>query len=215
MPDLKPLGRIVQHDPRSLNFAAPAAPTLKSVTHRRLCPPFDQGQLGSCTGNAMAGLLMTTPTHPRGVKLTEVDAVKLYSYATTVDDAPGSYPPDDTGSSGLAVAKAAQHYGYITAYAHAFGLDHVLAALVLAPVIIGVNWYEGFDNPDANGWVHISGSVRGGHEFELVGLNVHTKSVTAVNSWGSEWGAGGRFRFSWDVLGQLLAEQGDATTVTL
>ena len=35
-------------------------------------------------------------------------AVKLYEDATVVDGYPGEYPPDDTGSSGLAICKVSQ-----------------------------------------------------------------------------------------------------------
>jgi hypothetical protein len=207
------LGRIVEHDPRSLEYAAPQAPALRSVAHKRHGPPFDQGQLGSCTGNAIAGLLMTDPYWHRNRHLTEADAVKFYKYATAHDSEPGTYPPDDTGSSGLAAAKAAKHYGYINSYAHAFGLQHTLAALVLDPVMIGVNWYEGFDNPDPHGHVTISGQVRGGHEFELLAIDVELQRVQAINSWGIGYGEGGYFNFSWDDLDRLLSEQGDCTVV--
>jgi hypothetical protein len=210
-----PLGRLVEHDPRSLAYQALRAVVLRSVAHTRHGKPFDQGQLGSCTGNAMAGLLMTDPYWHRGRRLTEATAVKLYKYATTVDSEPGQYPPDDTGSSGLAAAKAAQHYQYIKSYGHAFGLQHALEALVLQPVIVGVNWYQGFDHPDPYGNVSISGEVRGGHEFELVAIDVEAKTVRACNSWGLGYGDGGYFTFSWDDLDRLLQEQGDVTTVAV
>lgn len=206
------LGRIVNHDPRSLDYPAKTA-ALKTVSHKRRCPPFDQGNIGSCTGNAMAGMLMTDPYYHPGRHLTEVSALKFYSYATAHDSTPGTYPPDDTGSSGLAVAKAAKAYGYCRSYAHAFGLQHALGALVAAPVIVGVNWYEGFDNPDSRGHVTISGSVRGGHEFELVGLDTAAQTVRACNSWGTSYGDGGFFSFSWVDFDRLLSESGDVTTI--
>jgi Papain family cysteine protease. len=108
--------------------------------------------------------------------------------------------------------KAAKELGYITGYRHAFGLQHALEALVLAPVITGVAWYEGFDEPDANGAVTISGSVRGGHEFEVVGIDVDARTVRACNSWGADWGDHGYFQFSWDTWDRLLHERGDVTT---
>lgn len=160
----------------------------------------------------MAGLLMTDPYWRHGRHFTEKTAVKFYSYATAHDSYPGTYPPDDTGSSGLAAAKAAKAYGYITSYRHAFGLQHALEALVLAPVMVGVNWYEGFDDP-VDGFVRISGEVRGGHEFELLGLDVENRHVHAINSWGVQYGELGRFSFSWDDFARLLSEQGDVTAV--
>jgi hypothetical protein len=211
------LGRHVEHDPKSFGFPAESAPVLKSVMHKRLCPPFDQGNLGSCTGNAMAGLLMTEPVHtgPIGI-LGEKDAVELYSYATAHDNVRGVYPPSDTGSTGLAVAKAAKAKGWIKSYRHAFGLQHALAALVLYPWILGSNWYDSFDSPGPHGLISISpnAGVRGGHETEWLGIDVDAKQVRGVNSWGPTWADRGYFSMSWDDLDRLLHEQGDVTTVT-
>jgi hypothetical protein len=208
------LGRHIEHDQRSRAFPAARAPKVVSVAHTRHCPPFDQGETGSCTGNAEAGVLMTDPTFVTGRSLTEADAVVLYEKATHLDRITGSYPPDDTGSSGLAVMKAAKALGYITGYRHAFGLQHALEALVLAPVITGVSWYEGFDSPNSDGTVKISGSVRGGHEFEVVAIDADAHTVRACNSWGTGWGDHGYFQFSWDTWDQLLEERGDVTVVT-
>ncbi|RKS80452.1 hypothetical protein CLV35_0884 [Motilibacter peucedani] len=209
------LGRHVRHDPRSRDFVAREAPALVSALHRRHCPPFDQGQLGSCTGNATVGLLMTEPFYRPGRELDEDDAVAVYARATHLDRFRGVYPPDDTGSSGLAAMKAAREAGWLTAYSHAFGLQHALRALVLTPVITGVNWYEGFDKPAADGLVEIAGSVRGGHEFEVHGIDVEARTVRCVNSWGPDWGDDGSFTMSWDTWDRLLHEQGDVTTGTL
>ena len=108
-------------------------------------------------------------------------------------------------------AKAAQKAGLVSGYQHAFSLDSALKALAVSPLIVGVNWYEGFDSPDPGGLVHISGSVRGGHEFLLYGIDATRQRVLARNSWGTSWGVEGLFSFSFDDLGRLLDEDGDAT----
>jgi hypothetical protein len=210
------LGRHVEHDPRSRGFQVSAPPVLKDARHERHCPSFDQGNLGSCTGNAMAGALMTEPFFKDGRSLQESDAVSLYTRATHLDRLPGIYPPDDTGSSGLAVAKAARESGYITAYQHAFGLQQALGALVDGPAIAGVNWYDSFDNPNADGECPLTPTAqcRGGHEIQLFGIEVEAKRVWVYQSWGPEWGGlkNGTFWFSWDTFDRLLHEQGDVTT---
>jgi hypothetical protein len=215
---LHPLGRKVNHDPRSLAYPYVATTTtLASVTHSRMVPIFDQGSLGSCTGNAAVGAVGTVPLFASDkvlrTTLDEAFAVKVYSSATLLDDAPGAYPPTDTGSDGLSVAKVCKSLGLISGYTHCFSLAAVQTALQTTPIIIGINWYSGFDSPDANGLVKVSGTVRGGHEVCLVAIDVVAKTVTAANSWGSSWGAAGYFTFSWADLQRLLSEQGDATVL--
>jgi hypothetical protein len=211
------LGRHVEHDPRSRNFPALTRP-IADVKHLRQCPPFDQGQLGSCIGNAMVGALMTEPFFSAGRAFTEQTAVQLYEQATKLDSVKGSYPPDDTGSTGLAVAKAAKRDGYISAYAHAFGLQHALGALTIAPVIAGISWYDSFDNPLPTGECPLTAdaTVRGGHEIELFGIDTENQQVWAYQSWGPTWGGlgNGTFWFSYDTVTQLLAEKGDVTAFT-
>lgn len=211
----RPLGRHVEHDPRSRRHAHQATgATLVKVLWHRFGLPLNQGQLGSCTGNALTGVLNTSPEHVAGQKLfTEHTAVSLYELATTLDNIPGQYPPTDTGSSGLAICKAAKQRGLIAGYKHAFTLADALDALQHGPVITGVNWYTSFDTPDPTGIVEITpgATVRGGHEFEVLGYDPVTDLVTAENSWGPTWGQRGRFRFTSKTWGRLLSEQGDVT----
>jgi hypothetical protein len=208
------LGRHIEHDPLSRNFPAAVAP-IADVKHVRHGAPFDQGELGSCTGNAMAGALMTAPYYEATRILNEASAVLLYEQATHLDTVPGSYPPDDTGSSGLAVAKAAKREGFITSYAHAFGLQHALGALTIAPVIAGISWYTSFDTPLPTGECPLTpdATVRGGHEVELFGLDVENSQIWAYQSWGPSWGGlgNGTFWFSYATFEQLLADKGDVT----
>jgi hypothetical protein len=211
-----PLGRHIEHDPQSRQYPAighliPNKQPIATVLHKRHALPYSQLNLGSCTGNAVAGLLMTDPYCMAGRNLMVKDAIRLYEKATQLDHIPGRYPPDDTGSSGLAAMKAAKSFGYISGFRHTFGLDAALRAISVLPVITGVNWYEGFDHPDIHGLVRVSGSVRGGHEFEIVGLDTETKRIRACNSWGAEWGDGGFFEFSWEDFDRLLNEHGDVT----
>lgn len=206
------LGRHVEHDPASRGFAAAKAVVLKSVEWTFHGTVLDQGQVGSCTGNAAVDSLMTGPYFDHlGKVFTEADALSVYELATRIDTIPGSYPPNDTGSSGLAAMKACQLKGWISGYQHAFGLDHALGALQLGPVITGITWYNDMFTPDANGFVSLTGSVAGGHEIAVVGYDSATAAVKCLNSWGAGWGLGGFFWLKASDWGSLLANNGDVT----
>jgi hypothetical protein len=177
---------------------------------------FNQGDLGSCTGNGAVGVVCTEPYRKPGAKYTEALARKVYSQATKDDTIAGAYPPKDTGSTVLAAMKALRDLGLAKGYHWCFGLDDVLKTLsTIGPVEVGVSWYEGFDKPSASGLVKISGAVRGGHAFELLGVDAEKKLVWAINSWGPDWGHDGRFAISWKDLDRLLHEDGEASTVTI
>lgn len=213
------LGRHIEHDPRSRDYAYAPRKALSQVNvrHVRSIPVFDQGNLGSCTGNAGLGCLGTDGYYDTVKSLvtdwSEAGAVKLYSDATAADDFPGAYPPDDTGSSGLAVAKVLKSRGWISEYRHAFSLDDALAALQERPVITGVNWYNGFFTPDVDGVVSLKpgDTLAGGHEFVLDEIDWNKELIGAQNSWGESWGVRGRFYIPFDVYSQLLDQQGDVT----
>lgn len=173
---------------------------------------------GNCTGNAVVGLLATRPNDVDGIadntEFSEGLAVDLYSLATELDQFTGTYPPDDTGSSVLSAMKAAKEFLLIEEYRWCFGLEDVLRTLsYVGPVAIGVNWYAGFDKPTSKGLIKISGSVRGGHAVELLGIDVRKKIVWGINSWGKWWGKCGRFCISFADLDRLLKERGEAATV--
>lgn len=216
----KPLGRHVNHDSRSLNYLVPEIPkkAVATALWERRTPILDQGNLGSCTGNAACGSLGTDPFFgsltgkiAAGLKLDENEAVALYSAATKLDSAPGSYPPDDTGSDGLSVAKAAKNAGLISAYLHITSVAAAQNAIQTGPFIVGTNWYEGMDNPDSTGLVKPTGAVRGGHEYLCVGYDADKDLWHFDNSWGTSYGVDGTFCYSSATFKKLLAEQGDAT----
>lgn len=204
------LGRHVEHDPRSRQYGVISASVdLKQVLWRRYGSILDQGDLGSCTGNALTGALMTGPLYRNRHNYGERTAVAIYKRATAIDEFDGAYPPDDTGSSGLAVCKAAVERRMIVEYRWAFGIQQALLALQNGPVITGVAWHEGFDHPDQNGRVKLAGEVRGGHEFLVRGYDPDTHTVFCDNSWSKTWGVSGSFVMAVSDWDQLLQQQGD------
>ncbi len=213
------LKRNVRHDSRSRLFAYPTGSlSIVSATHARHIAVLDQGQVGSCTGNAGIGSMGTTPLFEAlkdvvgGYNLDEPGAVKLYSDAESIDG-DGPYPPNDNGSDGLSIAKALKNAGMISGYQHTFSLDACLKALGQTPVMLGMNWYDSMMSPAADGRLSISGNIAGGHEIEAREIDATNKRVWIDNSWGESWGVAGRAYLTFDDLGRLLGEQGDCTVL--
>lgn len=218
-----PLGRHVEHDSRSLAYRIDVSGiTISSVKHARRIGLLDQKQVGGCTGWSETGLLGTDPFFATvsgipGCTLDNAMGLKLYEKATQVDDIQGSYPPDDTGSTGTAAAKAAQSYGYIGGYQHGFSINDLLGALQLQPVLIGSNWYDSMFNPDSSGQITISpnAQVAGGHEYACVGYDQPSDELLFAQTWG-DWGPlHGFFTMKTSMMVRLLGEQGDVTIPTL
>ena len=254
------LGRSVCHDSESRRYRFPTAGlTPASVRHERRIPVLDQGQLGSCTGNAGIGALGTDPLYatvastlmlhggtptaeqaeqlkaaflgktrtpdvmllPKGAEvtwtapphypLTEAGAVQLYSDATRIDDAPGQYPPDDTGSSGLAIAKVLKAHDQIAGYQHTFSLDAALKALTLYPLMVGSVWLNSMFTPGPDGLltVDFASGVAGGHEYDVDEYDEVRGWVGMTNSWAESWGLKGRAYMEVEAFGRLLDQQGD------
>jgi C1A family cysteine protease len=190
--------------------------SMQTTIWTRFSPVLDQGQLGSCTGNALTGLLATHPFTTTSVNAglyDEAFAVERYHRGTMVDKAPGTYPPDDTGSTGNSVAKAARQDSLISKYAWATTLKGVIHALQVQPVIVGVAWYDSFFTPDSSGVIDITSGaqIAGGHEFEIVGVDMEKDMFLCYNSWGSNWGLKGRFLMPFSIWEDLMTQQADCT----
>jgi hypothetical protein len=216
----RPLGRHVNHDPRSLRFAHPVLPRSALAPQRwpRRCPVLDQGDLGSCTGNAAAGWVGTDNAARQGRSdVTEDLAVQLYKAATRLDGFDGEYPPTDSGSDGVSVTKALQQVGYVTGYTHGFTLAALATALQTGPALIGIPWYESMFTPDSDGRIPVvvESGLAGGHELIVdqyePGTTPTLDRYRITNSWGQDWGTGGRGYFTGGWLRILLAEGGDVT----
>lgn len=166
---------------------------------------FDQGQEGACVGHGWGHEICAEP-FPRTIEHSV--CFDIYRGAQLIDDWPGE---NYSGTSVLAGAKMAVNLGFIQEYRWAFGLQDLLDALShFGPAVLGVNWYEGMSNPDADGYIRPTGQQTGGHCIVAIGVNVEERYVLLHNSWGTGWGENGRCKISWDDLATLLEQGGEA-----
>lgn len=175
--------------------------------------PFSQRR-GSCTGNAVAGVLSTQPFQGR---LTQDDAdERIYPLATTLDPFPGAWPPEDTGSLGSSAWLAAMKLGYTDIPSTPISsLEELQSALQKTSCFVGVDWYNAMMEPTRCGELVASGGIAGGHEAQVIGINIQTKKVWIRNSWDWSWGLargnelGGYAYFSFGTLQKLLNAGGE------
>lgn len=235
-----PLGRGVRHDDRSREF--PHQPRRSGqrlpVQHIPTIGILNQLAQGSCVGHAgtkacschkvVDGLPTPKPIldHPY--------AVALYS-ACEVRDGGKGLPSEDEGTSGVTCGNELKARGVISGFTHTFSIVAYLDALQESPVMTGIDWYTGGDNPDVHGIIKATvGSIRGGHEIlgdEFVpagyplgggatradstpfgdGFIATEDMVGFDNSWGEGYGYRGRMYISVADLTKLLKAQGDGT----
>jgi len=208
---------------------------IQSVQWERQAAHFDQGDLGSCTGNAAAGLIVTNAKGYTGVTqvfitaeqadktkgvfnagtytVDEDFAVLCYELNTRFDTFPGTYKPDDTGSSGLAAAKTLQALGLADVYTHGFSISALDSALQNGPVMAGTDWLNSMFEPGNDGLLKVSKSsgVAGGHEYVISGLDVENGLYTIDKSWGDGWGKNGQAFITKADMQWLLSQDGDVT----
>lgn len=220
IPTKPSMGRsIITHDPASRFFPARGflmqdAVPRKNKTWRRGVA-YNQGPTSSCVGQTLKGMLNTGPFSGQVSysRRSRYDALDFYRNGQSYDQWPGA-EPEYYGTSALGVCKHLQGQGIISEYRWCFGVDDVIDTLVQhGPVGIGIWWYSGMFTTDVQGFIRPVGRKEGGHEVELHGVNVDDEYVIGTNSWGRSWGAGGRFKLSWEHLDQLLEDDGDAVTL--
>jgi hypothetical protein len=222
------LGRnIVWHDPRNRAWAARGSVFAEDaeIVDKTwwLRHTFDQGSESSCTMQAAAGVLHTSPLRlilARSNLLAYDSAEERYEgyrRAQNYDPWEGTYE----GSSTDAPFKMLVVEGRIKEWRWCFGLRDVLLTLGYhGAVAVGTLWKAGMDQPRAgDALVQDTGAIRGGHAYELYATKQDARYegggyVDANQSWGPAWGPRrGRFRLSWASLDRLLQEDGEAVTV--
>lgn len=171
-------------------------------------PVLDQGNYGTCVGNGWAQWGNTSPINDSYV---ESDARAIYYDATVYDGAPDStYQQGATVRSG---AKAMQKRSRLSVYAAATTLDDAIQWIMTkGTVVFGTDFMYDMETPDANGLVHPTGGVAGGHCYLGVGYDPTTELIQFLNSWGSSWGLTGHFFMKKSEFQTLFDSSGEAWT---
>jgi C1A family cysteine protease len=204
----------------------PATPPPSVNLSVRFPPPFDQGQLGSCTGNALGGqmafLYQSVPNFSRlfiyrGERAIEHtisqdagamirDGVKFLANAGCCPESDWPYtiskfkakPPVKAFTNALPYK--------ISQYVRLQTLGDMIDCLATGfPFVFGFTVYDSFESAAVakTGIVNMPArgeKVVGGHAVEAVGYDMATKRFLVRNSWGASWGLGGYFTIPFDYL---------------
>jgi hypothetical protein len=223
---------VSRHDDRSRNFdVAARLRTAVPLQDRRwqIGPVFDQGttpplsvhDASGCVGMATAaaanviakslGIGIKPPSVDGPALLSKADALALYARAQELDHVSGEAY---AGTSVLAGMKAGQEAGLWPGYLWAFGTKSIAqAVLQVGPVVIGIPWMTGMEDPDSQGIITPTGEDAGGHALAVVGLIVSRPGgpwFELQQSRGPALGDGGRVLIHHRYLTKLLAGRGEA-----
>lgn len=205
-----------------------------SIWHERNVAQYDQGQVGSCTGNACDGAICTQPGTDTS-RCGESFAVQAYQGGTCVDNGcslakctcsgcPRAYCPttgaNDNGSTGSSVFTWMKANGWITDFVTADTESDLTAGVQKTACTIGINFPYSMETigSTCQAVVNAASGIAGGHEIEIVGLQIMpdgSKRWWFDNSWGI-WGckdSKGYYGFAWisndDLFGSVLQMDGD------
>ncbi len=202
-----------------------------SVDLRPKCSPVEnQGQLGSCTANALAGALEFLELESRTLF---TDLSRLFIYYNerviehTIKSDSGAQIRDGVKTlakqgvcpekkwpyviskfefkpSPACYTEAKKHI--ITSYHRILTLDEMRTCLAEGyPFVFGFTVYESFESLEVSrtGIVDMPESserVVGGHAVLGVGYNDEQRRFVVRNSWGKDWGQGGYFTIPYGYL---------------
>lgn len=202
-----------------------------AIDLRKLCPPVEnQGDLGSCTGNALAGSLEFLEKKDN-VRFTDLSRLFIYYNERVIEHSVKS----DSGAMIRDGIKTLKNQGVcserkwpyviskfavkpgpvcykdgldhqIISYQRLLTVDQMRACLAEGfPFVFGFTVYESFETQQVarTGIVKLPKSderVVGGHAVVAVGYNDSKKRFIVRNSWGTDWGMKGYFTMPYAYL---------------
>ena len=218
-------------DTRDHPYRLTGATQSNIVDLRQYCSSIeDQGKLGSCTGNAIAGAIELL--HKRQSRTLDISRLFIYYYERkfigTVNYDSGAYIRDGIKACYTYGAPTENLWPYniskfrmqphktaivdalkrkVTSYQRALDFNQVMDSITSGyPVTIGFNVYSSFDSPTvAKTGIMPYPNVNkerllGGHAVLLVGYNKDNNIFIARNSWGTRWGDNGYFYMPFEVI---------------
>ena len=218
-------------DSRDYSYTLSTKASINKVDLRPYCSPIEnQGNLGSCTGQAIAGAIELL--NKRNRKPTDVSRLFIYYYERlllgTVNYDSGAYIRDGIKATNHYGASLETYWPYnikrfkeepiteaktdalkrkVTRYERITNFNGCIDALTNGyPIIMGFHVYESFMsmNVAKTGNMPYPNTKRerllGGHAVLLVGYDKIKKVFIARNSWGTNWGDKGYFYMPFNVV---------------
>ena len=224
-------------DNRDYKYSLTTPTTPNTIDLRPYCSPIEnQGNLGSCTGQAIAGAIELL--NKRNGKHKDISRLFIYYYERlllgTVNYDSGAYIRDGIKATNHYGASLESHWPYnikkfrqepikeakedalnrkVTRYERIEDFNGCIDALSNGyPVIIGFHVYTSFMSTTVarTGNMPYPNTRRerllGGHAVLLVGYNKSKKVLIARNSWGTNWGDKGYFYMPFDIISPSMSD---------
>ena len=224
-------------DSRDYKYRITTKPSPNSVDLRSYCSPIEnQGSLGSCTGQAIAGAIELL--NKRNGNYRDISRLFIYYYERlilgTVNYDSGAYIRDGIKATNHYGASLESYWPYnirkyrqepiteakndalnrkVTRYERLTNLNGFIDALSNGyPIIMGFNVYTSFMSYSVakTGVMPYPNTKRerllGGHAVLIVGYNKTKKVFIARNSWGTGWGDRGYFYMPFDIIKPTMSD---------